>query len=99
MISIQGKGDVYCEFKVNKIRDQGYVTLESVANQGIFFGMTPDGRVTPTVDTGDLNTRFFLEIIDCKYSLPLLATSVVQMSLQMSAVHMGKIGKSYHLEP
>ena len=63
----QGNGDRYCQFKVEKYRERGFVTLESVASRKHFIGMTDDGIIKPTVDTGADNVRFYPEVIECKY--------------------------------
>jgi len=63
---LQGTGDQYCEFKIDKIRDQGYITIESSSNRGLFLGMTPDGKIRPVVNTGDKNVRLYPEIVECK---------------------------------
>ena len=57
---------MYSQFKVIKYKEKGYVALESVANKGVFIGMTPDGKVRPTVDTGEKNVRLYPEVIQCK---------------------------------
>lgn len=60
-------GDTFCEFRVGRVKERDYITLESVACRGLFVGMTPEGRVTPTVDTGGgRNIRFYPEIVECK---------------------------------
>ena len=63
---VQGIGDEACHFKVHTFRDTGYTTLESTLHRGMFVGMTSDGRVRPTVDTGQKNIRFYPEVIHCK---------------------------------
>jgi len=42
--------------------------LESAAYNGMFVGMISDGRVRPTVDTGQKNVRFYPKVIQCKHS-------------------------------
>ena len=64
---VQGSGDRYCEFKVHRFKEHGFVALESIASRGIYIGMIPDGKVRPTVDTGDKNVRLFPEVVSCKY--------------------------------
>ena len=63
---VQGTGDEACHFHVNIVKDQGYTTLESALHKGMFIGMISDGRVRPTVDTGQKNIRFYPEVIQCK---------------------------------
>ncbi|XP_074641254.1 lipoxygenase homology domain-containing protein 1-like [Tubulanus polymorphus] len=60
----QGEGDRYCHFKMSRYKDNGFITIESIASRGLFIGMTPDGRIRPTVDTGDTNVRIFPEVIE-----------------------------------
>jgi hypothetical protein len=64
----QGKGNQYCHFKVTKVKDKGYITIESTQQKGIFMGLMPDGKIRPTVDTGEKNTRFYAEVIQCMYA-------------------------------
>ena len=63
---LQGTGDEVCHFRIDRYKERGFVTIESMANRGMFVGMLPDGRVRPTVDTGDKNVRFYPEVIECK---------------------------------
>ena len=58
-----------CHFKIHKVKDQGYVSLESRASPGIKIGMMKDGKVRPTVDTGDKNVRLYPEVVQCKSSI------------------------------
>ena len=64
---VQGSGDETCHFYVHSFKDKGYITLESTLHKGIFVGMMSDGRVRPTVDTGQKNVRFYPEVIQCKF--------------------------------
>ena len=64
--SPQGKGDESCHFRVMEHKDLGFVTLESNQMTGNFVGITPDGRIQPTVDTGQDNVRLFPEVIKCE---------------------------------
>ena len=67
-VSVQGKGgsDRSCHFQVRKVKDKGYVSLESVGSPGMMVGLTKEGKIRPTVDTGDQNTRLFVEVIKCE---------------------------------
>ena len=65
--SLQGNGDKSCEFYVEKVRESGFVTLQSCEKRNLFLGMTEEGHVRPTVDSGAANTRFYPEVIECKY--------------------------------
>lgn len=62
----QGSGDVYCHFKIHKYKLGGYVTLQSMKHRGVFIGLNTNGKAKPTVDTGDVNTQFTVEVIKCK---------------------------------
>ena len=64
---LQGNGDKSCEFYVEKVRESGFVTLQSCEKRNLFLGMTEEGHVRPTVDSGAANTRFYPEVIECKY--------------------------------
>ncbi|CAH1776005.1 unnamed protein product [Owenia fusiformis] len=64
----QGSGDESCQFKVERYKEKGYVTLESISNRGLFVGMTPDGSVRPTVDTGANNVRLYPEVLHFGFS-------------------------------
>jgi len=65
LLCAKGVGDEECHFYVRKVKDKGYVTLESALCRGMFVGMISDGRVRPTVDTGEKNIRFYPEVIQC----------------------------------
>ena len=41
-VSVQGKGgsDRSCHFRVRKVKDKGYVSLESVGSPGMMVGLT-----------------------------------------------------------
>lgn len=67
IIIIQGTGDVYCHFKVQKYKQGAYVTLQSMKHRGVFIGLSSNGKARPTVDTGDGNTRFYPEVIRCRF--------------------------------
>ncbi len=59
-------GDKSCQFYVDKVREGGYVTLQNVAKRNLYLGMTEDGKVKPTIDSGGANTRFYPEVIECE---------------------------------
>ncbi|XP_013396607.1 lipoxygenase homology domain-containing protein 1 isoform X2 [Lingula anatina] len=59
----KGTGDGHCEFRVVRYKEKGFITLESVSDRGVALGMTADGTVRPTVDTGERNVRFWPEVI------------------------------------
>ena len=65
--NVQGSGDEACHFSVHRFKDKGYITLESMFHKGMFVGMISDGRVRPTVDTGQRNIRFYPEVVQCKF--------------------------------
>jgi len=65
-LRLQGAGDETCQFRVHVYKDKGFITLESAAYSGMFVGMIANGRVRPTVDTGQKNIRFYPEVIRCK---------------------------------
>ena len=54
---------------MRKVKDKGFVSLESVGSPGMMVGLTKEGKVRPTVDTGDQNTRLYVEVIKCLCSL------------------------------
>ncbi|ELT98105.1 hypothetical protein CAPTEDRAFT_225952 [Capitella teleta] len=62
-VDVNGKGGTYCHFHVDRVKEKGYLTLESVSSRGIFVGMSPEGKIRPTVNTGDKNVRLFPEVI------------------------------------
>lgn len=64
---LQGNGDRSCHFCVDKVREAGYVTLQSCQNPKLFLGMTEHGDVKPTENTGTARTHFYPEVIECKY--------------------------------
>ncbi|WAR22969.1 LOXH1-like protein [Mya arenaria] len=41
-------------FLVLRHKDKGYITLQSAGQRGLFLGMTPEGRVHTTLDTGGI---------------------------------------------
>ena len=49
------------------MKEKGFVTMESAFNRGLCLGMTTEGRVRPTVDTGDKNVRLYPEVIECEF--------------------------------
>lgn len=53
-----------CQFRVGRVKNRGYVTFESVAQKGLFIGMTPAGQIRPTVNTDEKNVCFFPEIVE-----------------------------------
>ncbi|KAM4704966.1 oxygen-regulated protein 1 [Rhinophrynus dorsalis] len=59
----EGRGDEYCQFKVEKNLENGSVTLESVRNRGIYVGLLPTGLAKPVVQTGESNVMFFPKVI------------------------------------
>lgn len=58
---------MYCNFKVQRYKHGAYVTLQSMKHRGVFIGLSTNGKARPTVDTGDINTQFFPEVIKCNY--------------------------------
>ena len=63
----QGKGDQTCQFIVEKYKDKGYVALQSASQRGIYIGLTPEGALRPTVNTGVKNIWLYPEVVECKY--------------------------------
>ena len=63
-IDCKGTGDQSCHWKIDKIKEHGYVTIQSAISRGIYLGMTPEGKIRPTVNTGDKNVRFYPEIVE-----------------------------------
>ncbi|XP_021373395.1 lipoxygenase homology domain-containing protein 1-like isoform X2 [Mizuhopecten yessoensis] len=63
-IDCMGERNEYSHFMVEKHRDQGYVSLQSVTQRGLYLGMKPDGRVWPTVDTGVNNIWLYPSVIE-----------------------------------
>ncbi|XP_073487711.1 oxygen-regulated protein 1 isoform X2 [Aquarana catesbeiana] len=59
----EGTGDEYCHFKVAKNYEHGSVTLESVRNKGIYFGLMPNGLVKPVIHTGEKNILLYPKVI------------------------------------
>ena len=68
-LSLQGERDEYCHFLVEKRREHGSVSLQSVNQRGLYIGIKPDGRVWPTVDTGVKNIYFYPSVVECKLIL------------------------------
>ncbi|XP_038056107.1 uncharacterized protein LOC119728107 [Patiria miniata] len=60
---VQGSGDDYCHFKVLRVKEKGYVSLQSVASGDVCVGFVPYGSVKPTVDTGEDNVRLHPHVI------------------------------------
>ncbi|KAL3869892.1 hypothetical protein ACJMK2_042519 [Sinanodonta woodiana] len=52
------------QFLVTKHKDKGYITLQMNSHRGLFVGMTPEGKVHPTIDTGVKNIYLFPEIVE-----------------------------------
>ncbi|XP_055956181.1 lipoxygenase homology domain-containing protein 1 [Patella vulgata] len=63
-IDCQGGKDEDSHFIVAKYPDKGYITLESATQRGLFIGLTPDGELKPTVDTGGKNVCLYPEVIE-----------------------------------
>ncbi|KAH3831729.1 hypothetical protein DPMN_104999, partial [Dreissena polymorpha] len=51
-------------FLVLRHKDKGYITLQSAGQRGLFIGMTADGRVHTTIDTGVRNIWLYPEVIE-----------------------------------
>jgi len=62
-------------------KDRGYIALESALHRGMFVGMTPDGRVRLTVDTGQENIRFYPEVIQCMLSEVYVICNLVSIGI------------------
>ncbi|KAK3579121.1 hypothetical protein CHS0354_022141 [Potamilus streckersoni] len=52
------------QFLVTKHKDKGYITLQMNSHRGLFVGMTAEGKVHPTIDTGVKNICLFPEIVE-----------------------------------
>ena len=65
---MQGTGDSDCHFRVDRVKDKGFIILQSVSSPGVCVGFVSDGSVKPTVDTGEDNVRLYPEVIQCEYS-------------------------------
>lgn len=57
--SAQGDGDECCHFKVLKMKDKGFVKLQSVAEPDLFVGFNLDGTVHPLPDDGNTFLSIF----------------------------------------
>ena len=62
----QGDGDTFCHFRVTKLKDLGYVTLESITSQGTYLSMLPDGEITGSTDAYDRNAKLYPTVIECE---------------------------------
>ncbi|XP_052774352.1 lipoxygenase homology domain-containing protein 1-like isoform X2 [Mya arenaria] len=51
-------------FLVLRHKDKGYITLQSAGQRGLFLGMTPEGRVHTTLDTGVRNIWLYPEVVE-----------------------------------
>lgn len=65
----QGSGDNSCHFRVERIRQRGFVTFECMSHKGLFLGISPTGLIRSCVDTGHNNVRFYPEVVECKFNV------------------------------
>ncbi|XP_046584646.1 LOW QUALITY PROTEIN: lipoxygenase homology domain-containing protein 1-like [Haliotis rubra] len=63
-IDCSGRKDDLCQFIVAKHHDKGYVTLQSAISRGLYVGLTTQGRIHPTVDTGVQNIWLYPEVVE-----------------------------------
>ncbi|ESO92329.1 hypothetical protein LOTGIDRAFT_121069, partial [Lottia gigantea] len=63
-VDCQGGRDEASHFIVKKYPEKGYITLESCIQRGLYVGLTNDGFVKPTVDTGGKNVCLYPEVIE-----------------------------------
>lgn len=66
VILFQGDRGEESHFLVLKHKDKGYVTIQSASQRGLFIGMTTDGHVHTTIDTGVKNIWLYPEVVECK---------------------------------
>ncbi|XP_048249875.1 lipoxygenase homology domain-containing protein 1-like isoform X2 [Haliotis rufescens] len=59
-----GRKDDLCHFIVAKHQDKGYVVLQSAISRGLYVGVTTQGRIHPTVDTGVQNIWLYPEVVE-----------------------------------
>ena len=64
---MQGLRDSDSHFLVLRHKDKGYITLQSATQRGLYIGMTADGKVHTTIDTGVRNIWLYPEVVECKY--------------------------------
>lgn len=69
IITLQGKGDRSCHFRIRKNRFDGYFVLESVKFNGMCLSVQPDmTTIVPQVDVGDDNVQFRAKVVECMFN-------------------------------